>query len=217
MTTMGRILCSICLMAFVLLPAWAQEEQSISPFLFDEYKDATVFMGATQAKGKMNFYIPTGEFFYMDETDGNRVKVLANVEQVNMIRFGSRIFLPSEKGGVEVLSSEPLLYVKYQASIRNKGKQVGYGGTSSLGSIKSFSVNSSGTSYVSDPMIFEVGHLYNTYYIGKKQKEIKNMKQLLKFYAKHKETLEEYMKEKDIKFNNALQMLQLVQYANSLK
>ena len=66
-------------------------------------------------------------------------------------------------------------------------------------------------------MIFEVGHLYKTYYIGKKQKEIKNMKQLLKFYAKHKETLEEYMKEKDIKFNNALQMLQLVQYANSLK
>ena len=43
------------------------------------------------------------------------------------------------------------------------------------------------------------------------------MKQLLKFYAKHKETLEEYMKEKDIKFDNALQMLQLVQYANSLK
>ena len=120
MTTMRRILCSICLMAFVLLPVWAQEEQTISPFLFDEYKDATVFMGATQAKGKMNFYIPTGEFFYMDETDGNRVKVLANVEQVNMIRFGSRIFLPSEKGGVEVLSSEPLLYVKYQASIRNK-------------------------------------------------------------------------------------------------
>lgn len=207
---------SLCLAAFVALPALAQED-SISPFLFEEYKDATVFMGPNQAKGKMNFYIPTGEFFYLDDTDGNQVKVLANVEQVNMIRFASRIFLPSEKGGVEVLSGEPLLYVKYMATIRNKGRQVGFGGTSSLGSIKSYSSNSSGTSYVSDPLIFEVGNLYNIYYIGKNQKEIKNMKQLIKFYSKHKEVLEGYIKENDIQFNDAHQMLQLVQYAHSLK
>lgn len=52
--------------------------------------------------------------------------------------------------------------------------------------------------------------------IGKEQKEIKNMKQLLKHYSKHKDLLEKYIDENDIKFDNALQMLQLVKYADSL-
>ena len=43
------------------------------------------------------------------------------------------------------------------------------------------------------------------------------MKQLLKYYSKHQEELESYIKEKGIHFDDALQMLQLVQYAHSLK
>ena len=134
-----------------------------------------------------------------------------------MIRFGNRIFLPLEKGAVEVLSSEPLLYVQYKASIQDKGKKVGYGGTSSLVNVKSYSSNRSGTGVVSDPLKLVVGHLYNVYYIGKKKKEINSMKQLLKYYSKHKETLEKYIEENDIKFENGPQIMQLVQYAHSLK
>ena len=51
----------------------------------------------------------------------------------------------------------------------------------------------------------------------KELKEIKNMKQFIKFYSKHKEVLEGYIKENNIQFNDAHQMLQLVQYAHSLK
>ncbi len=206
-------LCALCLWAS---SSQAQEE-TISPFLFDEYKEATVFMGMNQVRGKMNFYMPTGEFLYIDESDNNRVKILAEPEKVSMIRFGSRIFLPSVKRGVEVLSSEPTFYVQYNASIRDKGKIVGYGGTSLIGNVKSYSVNNSGTGYVSDPVKLVVGQLYKVYYIGKKQKEIRNMKQLLKYYSKHQEELESYIKEKGIHFDDALQMLQLVQYAHSLK
>ena len=144
------------------------------------------------------------------------MKILSRPEEISMIRFGTRIFLPSVKGGVEVLSTEPVFYVQYKASIRDKGKIVGYGGTSSIGGVKSYSLNSSGTAFVSDPMTLVVGQLYNVYYLGKKQKEIKSMKQFLKYYSKHQETLEKYIKEKNIKFNDALQMLQLVQYAHSL-
>lgn len=213
---MRKFIFCLCMMCSTAFTASAQEE-SISPFLFDGYQEATVFMGATQIKGKLNYYMPTGEFFYLDDTDNNREKILANPEQVSMIRFGSRVFLPSVEGGVEVLSSDPLLYVQYKASIRDKGRTVGFGGTSSLGNVKSYSSNSSGTAYVSDPMQLVVGHLYNVYYIGKKQKEIKSMRQLLKFYSKHKETLEKYIEEKNIQFDNASQIMQLVQYADSLK
>jgi hypothetical protein len=68
------------------------------------------------------------------------------------------------------------------------------------------------------PFLFEEYKeaIYNIYMIGKEQKEIKNMKQLLKHYSKHKDLLEKYIDENDIKFDNALQMLQLVKYADSL-
>ena len=42
------------------------------------------------------------------------------------------------------------------------------------------------------------------------------MKQLLKYYSKQKDLLEKYIDENGIKFENALQMLQLVKYADSL-
>ena len=214
---MRKLLLCLSMMCCMVAPTLAQEEESISPYLFEDYTDAVVFFkNNAQIKGKLNFYIPTGEYFFIDTADGNQVKSLGNLDEINMIRFGKRVFLPSEKGGVEVLSADPLLYVQYKAVIRDQGRSVGFGGTSSLGSVKSYSSNSAGDAYVSDPLMFEVGHLYNIYYIGKKQKEIKNMKQLLKFYSDHKETLEKYIDENDIKFDNALQMMQLVQYANSL-
>ena len=214
---MRKLLLCLSMMCCMVAPTLAQEEESISPYLFEDYTDAVVFFkNNAQIKGKLNFYIPTGEYFFIDTADGNQVKSLGNLDEINMIRFGKRVFLPSEKGGVEVLSADPLLYVQYKAVIRDQGRSVGFGGTSSLGSVKSYSSNSAGDAYVSDPLKFEVGHLYNIYYIGKKQKEIKNMKQLLKFYSDHKETLEKYIDENDIKFDNALQMMQLVQYANSL-
>ena len=213
---MKKVLFVFCLLSNVISSLFAQEEKSISPFLFEEYKEATIFMGGRKLVGKLNLYLPTGEFLYIDETDNNKEKILAKPEDVNLIRFGSRVFIPSDKGAVEVLSSEPLFYVQYKASIRDKGDVVGYGGTSSLSNVKSYSVNSTGTAYVSNPMTLEVGSIYNIYMIGKKQKEIKNMKQLLKHYSKHKDVLEKYIDENDIKFDNALQMLQLVKYADSL-
>lgn len=215
---MKKLLFALCMICSTILSTWAQEEESISPFLFGEYKEAIVFMkDMSRVRGKLNIYRPTGEFYFIDEQDKNKIKILSQPEEVTMIRFGNRIFLPLEKGAVEVLSSEPLLYVQYKASIQDKGKKVGYGGTSSLVNVKSYSLNRSGTGVVSDPLKLEVGHLYNVYYIGKKKKEINSMKQLLKYYSKQKETLKKYIEENDIKFENAPQIMQLVQYAHSLK
>ena len=62
-----------------------------------------------------------------------------------------------------------------------------------------------------------MGQRYNVYKIGKKLKEVRNMKQFLKLYSKQKELLQTYIDENDIHFDNALEMLQLVKYAHSLK
>lgn len=201
-----------------LLSIQAQETETRSPFLFDEYKEGIVVLeNRTQVNGKLNLYLPTGDFFFIDASDGNKEKVMAKPEEVALIRFGSRVFVPSREGGMEVLSTEPLFYVLYRARLRDKGKNTAYGGTSTLANIKSYSANNSGTGVVSDPIKLEVGQRYNVYKIGKKLKEVRSMKQFLKLYSKQKELIQTYIDENNIHFDNALEMLQLVKYAHSLK
>ena len=61
---MRKLLLCLSLMCGLAMPALAQEEESISPFLFEDYTDAIVFFkNNAQVKGKLNFYIPTGEYF----------------------------------------------------------------------------------------------------------------------------------------------------------
>lgn len=216
--SMKKLVLIIATLYQSILSIQAQETETRSPFLFDEYKEGIVVLeNRTQVKGKLNLYLPTGDFFFIDTTDGNKEKVLAKPEEVALIRFGSRVFVPSEDGGMEVLSTEPLFYVLYRAGLRDKGKNAAYGGTSALANIKSYTTNKSGTGVVSAPTELMVGELYNVYQIGKKRKEVRNMKQFLKLYSKQKELLQTYIDENDIHFDNALEMLQLVKYAHSLK
>ena len=215
---MRKIVLILATLCQSLLAIQAQETISSSPFLFDDYKEGIVVLeNRSQVKGKLNIYLPTGDIYFIDATDGNKEKVMAKPEEVAFIRFGSRVFVPSGDGGMEVLSTEPLFYVLYRAGLRDKGKNAAYGGTSTLANIKSYSANKSGTGVVSDPVKLEVGQRYNVYKIGKKLKEVRNMKQFLKLYSKQKELLQTYIDENDIHFDNALEMLQLVKYAHSLK
>lgn len=215
---MKKFLLSFGLLCYTFCSLWAQDQSSASAFLFDDYKEGIVLLkNRTQVKGRLNLYLPSGEFFFIDATDGNKVKVLSSPQEVTLIRFGSRIFMPSEDGGMEVLSADPLFYVIYRAGIRDKGKEAAYGGTSTLANIKSYTANKSGTGVVSAPTELEVGDRYNIYKIGKKMKEVRTMKQFLKLYGKQKELLQTYIDENNIHFDNALEMLQLTKYAESLK
>ena len=90
---MKKLLFALCMICSTILSTWAQEEESISPFLFGEYKEAIVFMkDMSRVRGKLNLYRPTGEFYFIDEQDKNKIKILSQPEEVTMIRFGNRIF-----------------------------------------------------------------------------------------------------------------------------
>ena len=69
---MKKLLFALCMMCSTIFTVWAQEEESISPFLFGEYKEAIVFMkDMSRVRGKLNLYRPTGEFYFIDEQDKN--------------------------------------------------------------------------------------------------------------------------------------------------
>jgi len=211
------------IISFFLLSGQAlhaqQAEVDQSLFLYELYVDGEVYLKNNQrSNGQLNLFLPTGEFYFLDDTDGNKEKILDNVEDVHLVKIGSRLFFPSEKGTLEILSSEPQLYVQYKLTMTEKAKNVAFGGTSQLANVKSFTMNSTGTGVSLDPMKMEVKSRYNIYWVEHKgkQKELRSMKQFLKHFANHKEKLQEFIDLKNVDFNDATAMLALFRYACQL-
>lgn len=203
--------------------AWVKTSfaQEVDPalFLFDDYTEGTVLMkNGAKSKGKLNFYLPKGEFFYIDDQDGNKVKALANSDDVYLIEIGTRRFFPSEHGGLEILSPDPAFYVRHCITFQQKEKTVGFGGTSTLGQVKTYSGNSAGDAFTSIPIDIKPGNRYNIYWVEHKgkQKEVRNMKQFIKLFSKQKAQLQEYIDAKNVDFNDATAMLALFRYASQL-
>ena len=193
---MRHLLLSLSCLFGIVSGGYSQTE--LSPFLFDTYQDAIVYMrNGMEIRGKMNYHLPSEKFYFIDEQDGNQAKILSNADEVNIIKFGARVFYPEQDGGVEILSSEPSFYVQYN--------------------VKTYSSNSTGFS-PDAPVKLEVGSRYNVYWVEKKgkKKEVRNMKQFLKLNSTHKEELEKYIKENNVCFDDAQQMLKLCIYADSL-
>ena len=83
---MKKVFLLLFVLAIVKTTSFAQE---VDPalFLFDDYTEGTVLMkNGAQSKGKLNFYLPKGEFFYIDDQDGNKIKALANTDDVTSSR-----------------------------------------------------------------------------------------------------------------------------------
>ena len=75
---MRKIVLILATLCQSLLAIQAQETISSSPFLFDDYKEGIVVLeNRSQVKGKLNIYLPTGDFYFIDATDGNKEKVMA--------------------------------------------------------------------------------------------------------------------------------------------
>lgn len=217
---MKKALIPLLLIALSAPQLRAQEEVDQSLFLYPLYVEGEVFLtNNLRSNGQLNLFLPTGEFYFLDDTDGNKEKILTNIEDVHLVKLGSRLFFPSENGTLEILSSDPQLYVQYKLTLTEKARKVAFGGTSQLANVKTFSMNSTGTGVSLDPMKLEVKDRYNIYWIEHKgkQKELRNMKQFLKHYSKHKVQLQEFIDAKNIQFNNAEQMLSLFRYANQLE
>lgn len=217
---MRNFLLLLSILCCAVSGVYAQTKEG-NPFLFDDYQDAVVIMrNGMQVKGKMNYNLLSEKFYFVDDKDENKAKILANVEEVNIIKFGDRVFFPEKGAGVEILSSEPLLYVQYKGSARDKPKAGGYGGVSAVSNTQTYSISGStgNVSATSDGVQLELGNRYNVYWVEKKgkKKEIRNMKQYLKLNSAHKAELEKYIKENGVKFEDVQQMLKLCLYADSL-
>lgn len=218
---MRRIFVMICLACCSTVLLWAQKDEKENSFLFDEFQDVTViFKNGAQYREKMNYNILVNKFYFLDRTDGNKMKVLSNPEDVNVIKFGSRVFYPERTGGIEILPTNPVLYVQYCGHIRKEATKGAFGIESETTSILTYAAANAegGIRNEFNPEKLIVGKRYNQYWVDKKgkKKAIRSFKQFVKLYPEHKEALNEFIEKNEVDFDNVEQMKMLLIYAESL-
>lgn len=207
------------LLIWVAFSASASSQENSSEFLFDDYKDAIVYFKTNQQSNeKVNYNLLDEKLYFVDRQD-NRIKIVSDVKQIALIKVDDRKFLLDDDGMREVVSSVPLIYVKYKAKIQKKPSKVAFGGTSQVSSTTEYAVLRDGGSHAilkNDEM--EVRSLYNEYWIEKdgKKKKFTQFKQFIKIYSKHKEQLEEYIKDNNVDFEDVEAIIELCRYAESL-
>lgn len=211
-----------CLVLFYLLglvcTVHSQNKEG-SPYLFEEFQNAVViFKDGSQYHEKMNYNLLVNKFFFIDRKD-NRVKVLSNPQDVQVIKFGNRTFYIKGNNGIEILPTNPILYVQYKGNIRKEASKGAYGTKAETTSVRTYGGTNAnnGQRYDFDPEKLILGSRYNIYWIeykGKK-KAFKNFKQFLKLYPKQKEELQLFIKENNVDFNDVQQMSRLCIHAGA--
>lgn len=197
----------------------AQNEEK-TPYLFKTFQDAIVyFKDGSQYHEKMNYNLLVEKFFFLDRTD-KTIKLLGNPKDIQSIKFGERIFYIEKGKGIEVLATNPVLYVQYKGNIRKEPTKGAYGQPSETSSIKSYggTYGSRGERYDFDPEKLVLGRQYNIYQLERKgkKKAFKNFKQFIRLYPNHEKEINRFIDVNHIDFNDVEQIKALYIYTESL-
>lgn len=220
---MRRATCLLLLCFIGIMSLTAQQEQeSKSEFLFDGFRDATIYYrDGRQFMANLNFNLIGNRFLFKDVEDNNALKEFAEIDKVAMVKAGDRTFLMSRNGKAqEVLQMEPQVLVEYRGKVKDPGKRAGYGGRSETASIDRIGIyRADGNTFQLEGDRYLVYGLNKTYQImhNKKAKTFITEKQFLKIFPAHKEALEKYIRENKIDFQNTEDVVTLVNYADALE
>lgn len=108
--------CTVCML-------YAQDKNT-SSFLFDDFQEAVVyFKNGSQFREKMNYNILANKFYFVDRVD-NKVKALSNPQDIQVIKFSNRVFYTEGNNGIEILPTNPVLYVHTKGICAKKPQKV---------------------------------------------------------------------------------------------
>jgi hypothetical protein len=199
----------------------AQEERK-EGLLFEKYQDGMIYYkDGRQFSALLNYDVYERRFLFVDINDGNNIKEFAEPQMVSLIKVGERTFIHKPKDIKEVLQMQPSLFVEYKATLKDKGKNAGYGGRSTTAAISNYSgIQSDGTYHrfdLEDAYVVSE-NLKKTYYIevGKKKKRFSTRNDFLKIYPKQQDALKNYIRDNNIDFDAVEQVIQLYNYAATL-
>ena len=195
------------------------EENKISPYLFDKFMPADVFFkDGTRYKETMNYNLLTNKFCFLEKTN-NQIQEVTNPEDILSVKIDGRVFYQENNYAIEVLPTNPPVFVQYKVHIRKEADKGGYGSTSETTAVRTYAgVNANGTRYDFSTEALIVGKRYQHYWIEKngKRRTFKNFKQFIKLYPDHKVALEQFIEDNQLKIDNVEHVKALCVHAESL-
>ena len=195
------------------------EENKISPYLFDKFMPADVFFkDGTRYKETMNYNLLTNKFCFLEKIN-NKIQEVTNPEDILSVKIDGRVFYQENNYAIEVLPTNPPLFVQYKVHIRKEADKGGYGSTSETTAVRTYAgVNANGTRYDFSTEALIVGKRYQHYWIEKngKRRTFKNFKQFIKLYPDHKVALEQFIEDNHLKIDNVEHVKALCVHAETL-
>lgn len=215
---MKRFIIGICILLMGAAGVTAQIDST--QFLFPKFENALIYYKDGRVfQVPLNYNLVTGYFLFIDKNDNDELKSFAEPDMIKIIKIGTRLFLPTEKGATEIIQVNPLFHVQYKGKVRNEEKLGAYGKRSATSAITTYSsLDSRGVTHQLQTEKEYLTGIYKVYRVevnGKKKSFITE-KQFLKIYPHSKETLKQYIDDKRIDFNSVDQVLQLFNYAETL-
>ena len=188
-------------------------------FLFPEFTIGDVFYKGHKGSGMLNYNMLHGEMQFMEN---KQVMALDNIKDVVAIHINNRKFYPfNEKEFTEELLSAG----QYQLRVRRRGnvakysKKGAYGidsSTSAITSYSSFQIDSRHYDMtVNEKVLVSLNYFY--YLVGANGKHtlIKNVKSFTKQFPAHRTQIEDFVKERHIRFDSEENLKALLEYCSS--
>ena len=176
------------------------------------------FKDGSRYKETMNYNLLTNKFCFLEKTT-NKIQEVTNPEDILSVKIDGRVFFQENNYAIEVLPTNPPLFVQYKAHIRKEADKGGYGSTSETTAVSTYAgVNANGMRYDFSMEALIVGKRYQHYWLEKngKRKAFKNFKQFVKLYPKQKTVLEKFIKENQLDIDNVEDVKALFIHAESL-
>lgn len=202
----------------MILPYAFSQQNDFSSYLFDGYKDATIyFKGGLYSQEKVNYNMIDEKLYFIDRKD-NQIKVASPIENIVSIQIGDKTYEIDYSGMKEVLNTTPTIYVQYKAKSKVKDPKVAFGNTSGVSSVTTYSELRDGEHALLKSQDRVLSEIYHIYWVekNKKLKKFSNFNQFVKIYPKNKDVLKAYIEKEKIDFENVDSIVALVNYAENL-
>ena len=202
-----------------VLNASAQEKPL---FIFEKFINAKIhFKNRSVTVASMNYDAVNDKMFFMQNED---LMELTNYAMIDSIVWaGKRTFISNGNGFLEQIKMDNgSAFIRWHIKNVNVGSRGAFG-TVTQGKVESISIRSMGVFSASDAEsnsadVFQQKN-NNEYFIpinGKLEK-ITTVKHLYKLFPKHKEKIKTYIREQDIKMNEPILVLELLNYCLGLE
>jgi hypothetical protein len=191
---------------------------NMSQYLFPEFTTCTIRSSSgTISTENGNYNTITGKMAFLK---GTTIYGLALARQADTITFGNRHFVPfGEVFHEVVVNAHITLFIQHESRLISPGQPVGYGGTSKVSKVNTYShlTTQSGIYSLEIPPDFEIK--YMPLYRIRRDGELHSFlgrKQFIKIFLEYKKEISSYIKSQGIKMEDRDDLIKLVSYCNTL-